>query len=111
MSAQTEILTRPEVVYPDSDGQPMADNTLQFEWIVTIEGGLEALFRHDPQVFVAGNLLWYAIRGQPGESTAPDVLVDDVIEALRRFRTVDVSTLPGRQENIEFRLPAELAAI
>jgi 4-hydroxy-3-methylbut-2-enyl diphosphate reductase len=43
-------------------------------------------------------------------ASAPDVLVEDVIEALRRLRSVDVSTLPGRQENIEFRLPAELAA-
>jgi 4-hydroxy-3-methylbut-2-enyl diphosphate reductase len=44
-------------------------------------------------------------------ASAPDVLVDDVIEALKRLRSVDVSTLPGRQENIEFRLPAELAAV
>jgi len=44
-------------------------------------------------------------------ASAPDVLVDDVIEALKRLRTVDVSTLPGRQENIEFRLPAELATV
>src|SRR5205807_2031246 len=40
----------------------------------------------------------------------PEVLVDDVIEALRRLGPVDVSVLPGRQERIEFRLPAELAA-
>ena len=38
----------------------------------------------------------------------PEVLVDDVIEALRRLGPVEVSTLPGREENIEFRLPAEL---
>lgn len=44
-------------------------------------------------------------------ASAPDVLVEDVIDALRRLRSVDVSTLPGRQENIEFRLPAELATI
>ena len=41
-------------------------------------------------------------------ASAPDVLVDDVIMALRRLRNVEVSTLDGRQENIEFRLPAEL---
>ncbi len=41
-------------------------------------------------------------------ASAPDVLVDDVIAALRRLRNVEVSTLDGRQENIEFRLPAEL---
>jgi 4-hydroxy-3-methylbut-2-enyl diphosphate reductase len=42
-------------------------------------------------------------------ASAPEVLVDDVIEALRRLGPVDVSVLPGRQERIEFRLPAELA--
>jgi 4-hydroxy-3-methylbut-2-enyl diphosphate reductase len=42
-------------------------------------------------------------------ASAPEVLVDDVIGALRRLGSVDVSVLPGRQENIEFRLPAELA--
>jgi 4-hydroxy-3-methylbut-2-enyl diphosphate reductase len=36
------------------------------------------------------------------------VLVDDVIKSLRRLGPVDVSVLPGREENIEFRLPAEL---
>ena len=41
-------------------------------------------------------------------ASAPEVLVEDVIEALRRIGPVEVSTLPGREENIEFRLPAEL---
>lgn len=41
-------------------------------------------------------------------ASAPEVLVDDVIEALRRIGPVTVSLLPGREENIEFRLPAEL---
>jgi hypothetical protein len=31
----------PQIVYPESDGHPSADNTLQFCWIVTIEGGIE----------------------------------------------------------------------
>jgi 4-hydroxy-3-methylbut-2-enyl diphosphate reductase len=44
-------------------------------------------------------------------ASAPEVLVDDVIDTLRRLGPVDVSVLPGRQENIEFRLPAELATV
>jgi 4-hydroxy-3-methylbut-2-enyl diphosphate reductase len=43
-------------------------------------------------------------------ASAPEVLVDDVIETLRRIGPVSVSVLPGREENIEFRLPAELTA-
>jgi 4-hydroxy-3-methylbut-2-enyl diphosphate reductase len=41
-------------------------------------------------------------------ASAPETLVEDVIEALRRLAPVEVSTLPGREENIQFRLPAEL---
>jgi 4-hydroxy-3-methylbut-2-enyl diphosphate reductase len=41
-------------------------------------------------------------------ASAPEVLVEDVINTLRALGEVEVSTLPGRQENIEFRLPREL---
>jgi Uma2 family endonuclease len=63
------------VVYPDSDGLPMSDNTLQFLWITTLVGGLEARFRKDPDVFVAGDLLWYPIEGDNKTRTAPDAMV------------------------------------
>jgi 4-hydroxy-3-methylbut-2-enyl diphosphate reductase len=42
-------------------------------------------------------------------ASAPEVLVQHVLETLRRFGPVEVSTLPGREENIQFRLPVELA--
>ena len=41
MSISTPRPPRPRIVYPDSDGEPMAENTLQFQWIVTIKEGLE----------------------------------------------------------------------
>jgi Uma2 family endonuclease len=66
---------RSEVIYPDSDGQPMSDNTLQFKWIVTIEGGLEGVFNDDANVFVAGDLLWYPVQGKPTIRAAPDAIV------------------------------------
>ena len=59
------------IEYPDDDGEPMADNTLQFKWIVVIKEGLEALFRHNPHVFVAGNLLWYAVENEPAIRMLP----------------------------------------
>ena len=68
-------VTTPEVVYPDNNGEPMSDNTLQFRWIVTLQGGLDALFHADPNVFVAGDLLWYPVQGQPRVRLAPDAMV------------------------------------
>jgi 4-hydroxy-3-methylbut-2-en-1-yl diphosphate reductase len=44
-------------------------------------------------------------------ASAPEILVEDVIGALKRLGPVDVSTLPGREETIEFRLPPELATV
>ncbi len=75
MSTQTLLPAKPAVVYPESDGNPMAENTLQFQWIVTIEGGLDALFRNDPNVFVAGDLLWYPVEGNNTIRQAPDAMV------------------------------------
>jgi len=66
--------TRP-IVYPDTDGMPMAENTLQFQWIVTIKGGLDHLFADNPGVFVAGDLFWYPVEGHPEIRMAPDALV------------------------------------
>lgn len=63
------------IEYPSCDGNPIADNTLQYEWIVKIKGGIDSLFRDDQDVFVAGNLLWYPVEGEPLIRVAPDVLV------------------------------------
>jgi Uma2 family endonuclease len=67
--------SRPEIVYPDSDGLAMSENTRQYRWITTIVGGLETLYRDDPNVFVAGDLLWYPVQGDNKTRIAPDAMV------------------------------------
>ena len=49
--------------------------------------------------------------GLTAGASAPEVLVQDVIEALRRVGPVELSVLSGIEENITFRLPAELASV
>ncbi|MEM9214995.1 MAG: Uma2 family endonuclease [Cyanobacteria bacterium P01_F01_bin.150] len=72
----TAILsTSSDIIYPDSDGQPLADNTKQFRWIVTIKENLEILFADQPDVFVAGDLLWYPVEGNNTLRVAPDAMV------------------------------------
>ncbi|MEW4570545.1 Uma2 family endonuclease [Tautonia sp. JC769] len=75
MSTSAHSSAPATIHYPDSDGKPMADNTLQFQWVVTIKEGLDALFRDRPDVFVAGDLLWYPVEGNPKLCQAPDALV------------------------------------
>ena len=64
-----------EIIYPESDGKPMADNTKQFEWIVKIKEGLEVLFAENPDIFVAGDLLWYPVEKKNKIRAAPDAMV------------------------------------
>ncbi|CAK0759778.1 Uma2 family endonuclease [Gammaproteobacteria bacterium] len=64
-----------EIVYPDSDEEPMAENTRQFEIIVTLHTGISALFVGRPDVFVAGDLFWYPVEGSNTIRLAPDVMV------------------------------------
>jgi Uma2 family endonuclease len=75
MSISIPSTARPKIVYPDSDGEPMADSTLQFRWIVTIKEGTDRVFRDRPDVFVAGDFFWYPVEGRPDIRVAPDALV------------------------------------
>jgi hypothetical protein len=45
-------IATPEIDYPDSDGNPMSDNTEQYRWIVIIKENLEIIFAEDPNVFI-----------------------------------------------------------
>ncbi len=66
----------PDDPYPESDGQPMAENTEQYEWLVKIKENLEIMFADRPDVFVAGDLLWYPVPDRRiAGPIAPDVLV------------------------------------
>ncbi len=75
MVTQLQSTTQTEIIYPDCDGQPMANNTEQFDWIVIIKQNLEWLFADDENVFVAGDLFWYPVEGKPKIVNAPDVMV------------------------------------
>ncbi len=52
----------------------MAETTKHFRWIVFIKENLEMLTL-GKDVFVAGDLLWYPLRGQVNICKAPDVMV------------------------------------
>jgi Uma2 family endonuclease len=83
MVSQISTETTTAIIYPERasapqggrDGQPMSDNTKQFRWIVTIKENLELLFAENPQVFVAGDLLWYPVEGHNKIRLAPDAMV------------------------------------
>ncbi len=47
--------------------------------------------------------------GLTAGASAPELLVQGVIDGLRRFGEVSVKTLAGVAEDVRFRFPAELA--
>ena len=44
-----------------------------------------------------------------GRPSAPEIVVDDVVQALMRIAPSEVTVLDGPKESVSFRLPAELA--
>jgi Uma2 family endonuclease len=72
MTPKQHLTPGGEIIYPESDGKPMAENTRQYEWIVTIKENLEEML---PDAFVAADLFWYPVRGDANIVTAPDVMV------------------------------------
>ncbi|HEX3349928.1 MAG TPA: 4-hydroxy-3-methylbut-2-enyl diphosphate reductase [Acetobacteraceae bacterium] len=49
--------------------------------------------------------------GVTAGASAPEMLVQGVIEGLRRIDEIDISTLAGVAEDVRFRFPAELADV
>ncbi len=49
------LSTAPPTIYPESDGKPRLDNTVQWSYITTIVNSMDALFAQDQDVFVAGD--------------------------------------------------------
>lgn len=64
-----------EIYYPETDGLPIADNTIQYEWITLIHGNLAIQYADHDDVFVAADHFWYPVEGRPDIVTAPDVYV------------------------------------
>ncbi len=63
------------ICYPDSDGEPVAENKIHFYWITYINQSLETVFADRDDVFIASDLLWYPVKGNPRKRVAPDALV------------------------------------
>ena len=72
---QREIHSAPTLVYPSSDGKPMAETDKHRKLMVDFIQMLEHHFREMNDVYISGNLLIYYEEGNPRRSVAPDVFV------------------------------------
>jgi Uma2 family endonuclease len=72
-----------EIVYPDSDGKPMAESDLHRDWMVTNIRRFKRFFAGQ-RVYVSGNLLVYYEEGNPKRSFEPDTFVVKDCDPRRR---------------------------
>jgi 4-hydroxy-3-methylbut-2-enyl diphosphate reductase len=72
------------------------------------EAGIPSYLVNDGSEVDPAWLAGASVIGLTAGASAPEVLVDSVIDALRRLGPVEVSLLPGVEENITFNLPLEL---
>jgi len=62
-----------KIVYPTSDGKPMAETDDHRDLMVELIETQKAHFAAEPLVYVSGNLLIYYVRGNPRRHVSPDV--------------------------------------
>lgn len=64
-----------DVIYPESDDQPMAENFLQSIVIRTLVLGFERIYAGRTDVIVGGDFFWYPVKGDPSTVVAADAMV------------------------------------
>jgi Uma2 family endonuclease len=84
MSQPAEVHHAP-IVYPDSDGAPVAETEVHVEELLSMREVLKHHFRNDHDVYVGANMFVYYEKGKPKAVFAPDVFVArGVDKAVRR---------------------------
>ncbi|ELR98502.1 Uma2 family endonuclease, partial [Gloeocapsa sp. PCC 73106] len=63
------------IVYPDSDGAPMAESDRARDYLTYSVEALQVYFQDQQDVYVSGNLFIYYQQGVPSAVIAPDVFV------------------------------------
>lgn len=81
---QKKIHAVPTIVYPESDGEPMAETDKHRKLMMDFILMLEDHFKHDNDVYVSGNLLLYYVEGDPKKCLSPDVFVTFGVEKKQR---------------------------
>ena len=86
---QKNIAAAPTLVYPESDGEPMAETEKHRKIMVDIIDIIERYFQHVPDVHVSGNLLLYYEEGNPRKVISPDVFMVRGVskKELRTYKT------------------------
>jgi Uma2 family endonuclease len=64
-----------EIVYPTSDGRPMAETDWHRDIMYALIKVLQSFYATDPGAYVSGNLLLYYVPGNKRRHVSPDVFI------------------------------------
>jgi Uma2 family endonuclease len=84
MTIATDQL-KTEIIYPISDGEPMAESDPARDYLIYGVETLDIYFANRPDVYVSGNLFIYYQQGVPSAVVAPDVFVVFGVEKKKRL--------------------------
>jgi Uma2 family endonuclease len=89
--------TDDDLLYPDSDGEPIGETDWHILALILLREGLEDFFAERTDVYIGSDLFFYYVEGDPSANTAPDTMVvHGVAKHLRRtFKTWVEKALPS----------------
>ena len=107
-ATRQKIRSAPTVVYPSSDGEPMAETERHRKALEDLVDMIDLHFRQVPDVHVSGNLLLYYEEGNPRKVISPDVFMVRGVskKELRIYKTWEQS--PTLDFVLELASPALL---
>lgn len=80
----TPQIERDKIIYPSSDGEPMAESDITRSYLIYCVKVLEIYFQKRSDVYVSGNSFIYYERGKPASVVSPDVYVVFGVRKLQR---------------------------
>ena len=106
---QEKIHAAPTLVYPESDGEPMAETGRHVKGLLDMIGAIDWLFREVPDAHVCGNMFVYYEEGNPRKVISPDVFMVRGVgkKELRTYKTWEQQ--PHLDLVIEFASPSTFA--
>lgn len=75
MTSPSQLNYDPDAIYPESDGNPIAESDFTRDYLFYSVEALSVYFRDRSDVYVAGNLFIYYEQGFPNAVISPDVFV------------------------------------
>jgi Uma2 family endonuclease len=102
MNLRTPTSPRPEVtppiVYPESDGEPLAETEVHILAIIDFIATLRFHYRSQRDIYVIGNMFLYYEEGNPQARKAPDLMVVkgvDTSQPRRIFKVWEEKVVPS----------------